>query len=507
MTAERWRPLATTRSRVVLAFLSVTAAAVLVTAWLATRSAEQTVRANAMRSLEDDAAIYQALVEYGNAHTSWDDVQPILVELSATYGRRIAVSDTSKRVLADSDRVAGESSRPLPTRPSAQLDPVNPGLSGSGPVASEDGSFPATSPAQIVAVRRCLTGAGFTPTMDGKWVTTVENSAAAADATTDCYLEAVAPPALLFLGTSTDINPLAGPSMHRTLVLTGSILVVAAALAWWLAWLVTRPFKRLAAAAGRLEGGDWETRLEESGSDEVRGVARSFNSMTAALQRNEAQRRQMVSDVAHELGNPLVTIAGTLDAIEDGVYEPSPAVIGSLAEDVAQLTRLVRDLQDLTVADSGGLRVELRPVDLGELATAVVENYQPLARASSVGLSINLHGAGQVLADASRLRQMLGNLLTNAIRHTPSGGTVEVRADARSIAVADTGEGIAANHLADVFDRFWRADSSRNRATGGTGLGLAITRELAIAHGAEITVDSAPGVGTTFTISGLTPAP
>lgn len=500
-----WRPLATTRARVVVAFLSVTAVAVLATAWLATRSAEQAVRANATRSLEDDAAIYQALIEYGNAHVSWDGVEPLLVELADTYGRRVAVAENSNRLLADSDRAAGRTSRPLPNRPSAHLDPINPVLSGAGaPIGDTD---QVTSPEQVTAVRRCLTDAGFTPVLDNNWIVTVEQSENAVNATNDCYLKSVAPPALLFLGTSTNVSPLAGPSVRRTLLLAGSILLVAAALAWWLAWLVTRPFKRLAAAAGRLEGGDWETRLEESGSDEVRGVARSFNSMTAALQRNEAQRRQMVSDVAHELGNPLVTIAGTLDAIEDGIYEPSPAVLGSLSEDVAHLTRLVRDLQDLATVDSGGLRVELRPLQLGELVSSVVDAYRPLATASAVSLSIDTLRAGAVLADASRLRQMLDNLLTNAIRHTPSGGAVTVVVEDRSVAVSDSGEGIAADHLAHVFDRFWHADTSRNRATGGTGLGLAITRELAIAHGASLTVTSTLGVGTTFTIANLPVAP
>ena len=491
---SRKRPLSSTRGQVV--------AAVIATAWLATRAAEQTVRNNAVRSLEDDATIYQTLIEYGAVHTTWEHADPTVLELSQRFHRRVAIAEGSGRLLADSDRAGGTASRDLPSRPSARLDAINPALTGTG-----SANDVVSSTEQLDAVRACLASAGLTPIATDGSITTRERTDQAEAALGECFERAVAPPALLYLGTSTDINPLAGPSARRTLSLAATILVVAAALAWWLGALVTRPLRRLTKAAGRVQDGDWDTRLEESGSDDVVAVSRSFNAMTRALQRNEAQRRQMVSDVAHELGNPLVTIAGTLAAIEDGVYDPSPPVLASLSDDVGHLARLVRDLQDLAVADAGGLRVELQPVELTVLAAGVADAYRPVAAAADITVAVTGANTSLVLADAPRLRQMLGNLMSNAIRHTPPGGTVEIIVGPGRIAVADTGEGIPDEQLDHVFDRFWRADTSRTRTTGGAGLGLAITRELAIAHGAELSVHSTVGTGTTFTIGGLQPAP
>ena len=222
----------------------------------------------------------------------------------------------------------------------------------------------------------------------------------------------------------------------------------------------------------------------------------------------------MVSDIAHELRNPLVTINGTLEAIQDGVYEPTPEVIDSLAEETDHLRRLVSDLQELSMADAGGLRVHREPIDAVAACRTVVESHRALAASSGVALSFEAPAALDVEADPVRLRQIVANLLSNALRHTPSGGSVTVSVDTQApappgapdperwaITVADTGEGIDADHLADVFERFWRADPARARSTGGTGLGLAITRELAVAHGGTITVDSTPGIGSRFVVS------
>jgi two-component system, OmpR family, sensor histidine kinase BaeS len=231
-------------------------------------------------------------------------------------------------------------------------------------------------------------------------------------------------------------------------------------------------------------------------------LAHAFNTMAESLQTNERVRRQMVSDIAHELRNPLVTLNGTLEAIEDGVYEPNPDVINSMAEETAHLSRLVRDLQDLANADAGGLSIRLDDGDLADVATAVVDAYQPVAMTKQIELTAQVEPV-PARFDAARIRQVLDNLVSNALRHTAAGGAVTVTVNAAELSVRDTGEGIAADDVPHVFDRFWRADPSRTRATGGSGLGLAIAKELVDAHDAELSVQSEAGKGTTFTIVGL----
>lgn len=241
-------------------------------------------------------------------------------------------------------------------------------------------------------------------------------------------------------------------------------------------------------------------------------VGAAFNTMAEALDRTEAQRRQMVSDIAHELRNPLVTLNGTLEAIQDKVFEASPEVIDSLAEEARQLSHLVNDLADLNAAESGHLRLARTEVDLAAVARTVVDSHTPLARAA--GLTLWLHqevGGGQalVLGDEVRLRQVLTNLVSNAIRYSSPGGTVTVTTAVASgaaptsveVRVADQGVGIAPEQLPLVFDRLWRADAARTRATGGTGLGLAISRELVHAHRGELSVTSEPGAGSEFVLS------
>jgi two-component system sensor histidine kinase BaeS len=209
--------------------------------------------------------------------------------------------------------------------------------------------------------------------------------------------------------------------------------------------------------------------------------------MAATRERLEKQRTDMVGDIAHELRTPLSNIRGWLETAQDGVSTVDPPLLASLLEEAGLLQHIIHDLQDLALADAGTLRLHREPVDVPELlndlrATASVE-AEPLT----------------VFADPVRLRQVLGNLVTNAVRHTPPGSRVTLRAYPDGvIEVADTGPGIGPEDLPYVFDRFWRAEKSRNRATGGSGLGLAIVRKLAEAHGGAATAFSVPGQGATF---------
>jgi two-component system, OmpR family, sensor histidine kinase BaeS len=357
------------------------------------------------------------------------------------------------------------------------------------------------------AMRSCLTESGVAFIDDPELgPSPVDESQQAFVGFDECYEEAfsaiVAPPVLLYLGTAANVGPFGGASTWPTLAIAGTILLVAGGAAWLLARRLTRPLVELTDAAGRLGGGDFDHRVPSGGTGEIGVLAHAFNTMAESLQTNERVRRQMVSDIAHELRNPLVTLNGTLEAIEDGVYEPNPDVINSMAEETAHLSRLVRDLQDLANADAGGLSIRLDDGDLADVATAVVDAYQPVAMTKQIELTAQVEPV-PARFDAARIRQVLDNLVSNALRHTAAGGAVTVTVNAAELSVRDTGEGIAADDVPHVFDRFWRADPSRTRATGGSGLGLAIAKELVDAHDAELSVQSEAGKGTTFTIVGL----
>ncbi|MCU1387511.1 MAG: histidine kinase, partial [Ilumatobacteraceae bacterium] len=359
-------------------------------------------------------------------------------------------------------------------------------------------------------VTPCVKKAGFTTVRSEGSVDVVEQSDDAYAALDDCYTNAVnsriAPPVMLYLGTRDEATGLfTGSTLGTTLPLMLGLFVLGTAAAWFLARRLTRPLRRLTTAADALASGDLTHRVDVTGDDEIGVLSNAFNSLASSLERNEQLRRQMVSDIAHELRNPLLTINGTLEAIEDGVYQPSGEVISSLMEETEHLYRLVLDLQDLSVADDGGLRVELRDGDLVEVASSVLDAHRPVAERASVTLELRIDGAVPVRIDPSRMRQVVGNLVGNALRHTNAGGHVSVRVGPGEIDVTDDGEGIAAEDLPNVFERFWRSDSSRTRATGGAGLGLAIATELVKAHGGTLSVTSEVGVGTTFSVAGLEP--
>ncbi|GAA4240859.1 hypothetical protein GCM10022254_67280 [Actinomadura meridiana] len=227
--------------------------------------------------------------------------------------------------------------------------------------------------------------------------------------------------------------------------------------------------------------------------------ARSAASRSAV----EAQRQTMVNDIAHELRTPLSNIRVWLEAAEDGVAIPDGAFVSSLLEEALQLQHLVDDLQDLAAAEAGTLRLHFEPMDVRELLTRVADAHRAKATSAGSRLTVYLDGDPPLTADAVRIRQAVANLLTNAIRHTPNGHiTLTARDDDgwTVIEVADTGTGIPPEDLPQIFDRFWRADKSRNRQTGGSGLGLAIVRQLVQAHGGTAEAHSQLGEGSTFTL-------
>lgn len=309
-------------------------------------------------------------------------------------------------------------------------------------------------------------------------------------------------PLLIHLGAVDDpAAPLApGP------VLAAAALVAALAVAGslLLSRRVLRPVRALTSASRRLGAGDLTERVPVVGQDELAELAGSFNRMADSLQRGEERQRRLVADVAHELRTPLANLRGYLEALKDGVVSPDPELFASLHEEAVLQQRIVDDLQDLALAEAGTLIYHRSRVDLGELLETCRAAHQAVAEAAGVRLTAATADPGYVHADPDRLRQVLGNLVSNAVRATPVGGLVGLTATRSGawteVTVADTGTGIAPEHLRYVFDRFWRADAARGRTTGGSGLGLAIARQIVTDHGGTVQVASTPGAGTRFTI-------
>jgi two-component system OmpR family sensor kinase/two-component system sensor histidine kinase BaeS len=265
------------------------------------------------------------------------------------------------------------------------------------------------------------------------------------------------------------------------------------------------------AAADAVAEGDLSVRVPESGPRDFRRLAASFNHMVEELERADQRRRNLTADVAHELRTPLHVIQGNLEGILDGVYEPTEAHLEATLDETRLLARLVEDLRTLSLAEAGQLPLHVETVDVGELLADAQTSFSGQAEAAGIDLRLEIAEDGpaggplRVRGDVGRLDQVLGNLLSNAIRHTPRGGSVALRAapiqGGVRIAVCDTGAGIPAEDMPYIFDRFWRGDRARTRGGGaGSGLGLAIARQLVRAHGGRIGVESTVGEGTTFTI-------
>ena len=313
---------------------------------------------------------------------------------------------------------------------------------------------------------------------------------------------------------SRDEPPVIAPEPRSSLLVAAfnqSLLwsgAVAAAVGVVLMWLLSRrilsPVRTLSVAAGRVGQGDLSQRVRVAGRDEIGELGRTFNSMAGRLQQAERQRRNMMSDVAHELRTPLSNIQGYVEAIRDGLIEPTSETLESVHKQVLHLADLVEDLRVLALAEAGDLRLRIEAHAVGAVLREAVEPFRPRAQARNIELSTSVKpGLPYAAMDRTRISQVVANLLENAIRHTPEGGAVALTAESGDpgmvrIAVSDTGEGIPPEDLPSLFDRFYRADPSRARATGGVGLGLTIARQLVEAHGGTISVRSEPGEGATF---------
>jgi len=375
---------------------------------------------------------------------NWNGIQPYVVQLGTLYGRRIIITDTGGTVVADSQSgLLGK----LYGDTSAGAPILLPGRSGVGTIYM-------TSPSSA------LTSLSLVYSSVGRYF------------------------------------------------IWGDLLAVAAAVlaTFFISRRILSPVRDLTTTAGKLGQGDLSQRVESRDRGELGQLAVAFNSMADDLERAEKLRRDLVVDVAHELRTPLSNIRGYLEAIRDDVVKPEPAIIQSIYDEALLLSRLIDDLQDLTLAEAGKLKLVVQP----ENATTIMAQSVSASQAQAVakGLTLRTEFAGPLplcLVDANRISQVLHNLIANAVAHTPAGGSVTVSAkqqDARIvISVVDTGEGIPPEDLPNIFERFYRADKSRTRSTGGHGLGLTIARRLVEAHGGTISVQSELGKGSSFTFT------
>jgi len=323
--------------------------------------------------------------------------------------------------------------------------------------------------------------------------------------------------------------------VNRSLWISGGIALAAALLlGLLLSRQITAPLRRLTMASRRVAAGDFSQRVELRSGDELASLAEAFNSMAESLARNEESRKQLLSDIAHELKTPVAIIQGNLEAMIDGVVPATPERLASLREETLLLGRLVTDLRDLSLAEAGRLPLHPEPLDLAELIRGIVSRLGAQAETHGVSLEVKLdEGLPIVTADPARISQVLRNLLDNALRYTPSGGVITVSACVEAplhigsrprpaaakplgespgsksasgptdgcfvrVTVSDTGPGIPPEELPKVFDRFYRVDKSRTRSSGGTGLGLSVAKQLVEAHGGRIWAESEPGRGAAF---------
>jgi two-component system OmpR family sensor kinase/two-component system sensor histidine kinase BaeS len=273
-----------------------------------------------------------------------------------------------------------------------------------------------------------------------------------------------------------------------------------------IARLISKPVSDLAGAAHRIGQGERGARIPARGSHEIVELTEAFNKMAGDLERAETLRNNLMADVSHELRTPLTVLEGNLRAALDHVVVLDDAGVANLYGQTRHLIRLVGDLRELALAETRALTLDRQPTDIGALIGETIQALEPLAAEKGVAITSDAGDLPPARVDAGRIRQALINLLSNALRHTPAGGKIVVRASARGdelrLSVADNGDGLRPELLERVFDRFYRADESRSRETGGTGLGLAIVKAIAEAHGGRAEASSdGPGKGCAFSLT------
>ncbi|HYN97341.1 MAG TPA: HAMP domain-containing sensor histidine kinase [Pilimelia sp.] len=541
------------RLRVLLMTMLIAVTATGATGWLTLRQASREFTATVAADQDELASITASLAGYGSLGT-WDAVATRVRELSVRTRERIRVVTETGGVLADSDLLAGREARPT-AGPPILVDPrpvirfpqntTAQGLAktvlvatvqyqkalrdaacltAAGAAVRADRSqygvpLPVAADPHHPAAQKCRTAMQPQSDTTGPHLATLVRPCVAMSEgpKSDCVQRvfvaqtaAFAPqPVQVYVGAQ-DEEPAKLP--RGPVSLTAAVVAAAAVLsALLLSRRVLRPIAALTRASRRLSVGKLNERVRVRGNDELAELGRTFNQMAESLQRSEERQRRMVADVAHELRTPLANLRGYLEALKDGVLPASPELIASLHEEALLQQRVVDDLQDLATAEAGAMTLHRTRVDLCELAETCRFSHAALAESAGLTMRVDAAGPVYVAGDPDRLRQVLGNLIRNAVAATRPGGsvTLTVRGEPAGgrVSVSDTGAGIAPQDLPHIFDRFWRADHARDRAGGGSGLGLAIARQLVTNHGGTITATSRPGVGTTMTVTLPTTAP
>lgn len=451
--------------RLALAFGLVTFMAVMIAAFLANRQVSVQFERYLMHNQMMDSMLAPTLVEYYAAEGSWDGVETALENVRGSGmgrglgqgegmgmgqgGPAFSLADAAGQIIYDKTGV----------RPKVQLSRQE--IDGAVPIQWQNETvgylLVAPSPGQI----------------------------------------GLSESAQAFLG-----------QVNRSLLQAGFVAgVLGILLGILIARGVSAPLGRLATAARRMSTGDLSQRVPEKGTDEISDVAQAFNEMSINLEQAEILRRHLIADVAHELRTPVTVLQGNLRAILDDVYPLEKEEIASIYDETLILSRLITDLRELAQAEAGQLSLNIGPTDLSLLITSMTDLFRELAREQDIKLQVDIpDNLPSAQADTDRVRQVLHNYISNALRHTPNNGTITVSASTIGgtspsrlrVTVADTGAGIPPNDLPHVFDRFWRADKARSREQGSSGLGLAIARQLIEAQDGQVGVESELGQGSRF---------
>ncbi|MBL8093569.1 MAG: HAMP domain-containing protein [Anaerolineales bacterium] len=441
-----------------LVILAVVVVGVVVVSLVANQAAEREVRAFMFgNGMTTASGLAQELAEYYQSQASWDGVQALLAR-NGGHGQmsdmgmnqRLTLVDAENRLIADS--AGGAAATAVSVSDAATVVPVQ---------------------------------------VDGQTVATllVEGGMPVDDP-----------------GNAVDTNALLN-RVNRAIWLAALLAgAVGLALGGALAYGLTRPLNQLTAATRGIARGDFAQRVPASSNDEIGELARSLNRMAAALQDAERQRRSLTADIAHELRNPLAVLQGNLEALSDSILPPSPDNLQPLLAQTQLLARIVEDLRTISLAEAGQLALERAPTAPGRLSESVLARYAQVAQERQITLAVlAADDLPSITIDAQRIEQVLGNLISNALRHTPAGGCVVCRVErtaepstAVTFSVEDTGPGIPQDALPHIFDRFYRVDRGRARADGGSGLGLSIARQLVEAHHGAIYANNRPQGGATF---------
>ncbi|GIV63846.1 MAG: two-component sensor histidine kinase [Bellilinea sp.] len=286
----------------------------------------------------------------------------------------------------------------------------------------------------------------------------------------------------------------------------GGALMIALVIGIALARMLTRPIKDLTSAARRMAEGELEQQVVVRSQDEIGELAQAFNRMSQQIARANQLRRQMTADIAHDLRTPLTVIAGYIESMRDGVLQPTPQRLDLIYQEIERLQKMVSDLRMLSQADAGELNLYPRPIQPLALLGRAASLFQHHAEQAGITLRVEEGGeTGQIRVDEDRMMQVMDNLISNALRYTPAGGQVTLRAvrEGRQVIlqVADTGSGIPPEEIPHIFERFHRLDASRHSESGGSGLGLAIVKALVEAQGGRVWAESAVGKGTTVSLA------